>query len=115
MVPFSPGSNRGRADEFSYWLTEALTGRAAIRSAFIFGSVARNESRPADCDLALVVDVAPLSVEWADLKSWVQKTCQRFVATFGVPLSVVILNEAEVSELSAFFGDVCNLNLRPIE
>lgn len=87
------------------WLRNAISDVGCVRTAFVFGSVARNAVCPNDCDLALISDATPLSAEWAQLRDKIANIRRSFKYNFQFPLSVVILSEIELIELDYFFED----------
>ena len=87
-------------------LLEAFVSEAGVRSAWLYGSVARAEDTPAsDIDIALMTEG-----QRPDVVAAVRKTLQAMEDEFQIHISVVALTPADVAGLApdtGWWAEVC--------
>src|SRR5690606_31017723 len=90
--------------EVSSWLYQNLTARKSLVSeAIVFGSMAEGVLNPSDCDLLIVSRTEHSTEQWRELRGEISLWKEAFLATFGIPLSVVLLTPTERNELAGSF------------
>lgn len=70
--------------------------------AFVFGSIARNNPTPSDCDLFIVTPALPGSRLWTELKEMLEKNKSEFKVKFGINLNICVNTLQEYYEGSDF-------------
>ena len=87
------------------WLRTRISPSLPIEYRAIFGSVARGEATPNDCDVVCVSGAQPDGAEWAILRSEMAELSNSFYEEYGIRLSVVILTKCEWNENLYLFPD----------
>jgi predicted nucleotidyltransferase len=83
--------------------------RSDILKIAIFGSLARGECKPHDCDLLIITSARVESYSWEMLKYKIKKTKIDFIDFFKFPLNVILLTENEWQENKNFFQELYEL------
>ncbi len=82
---------------FRSWLLQHLPADGLVQ-AFIFGSVAKGQPNPKDCDLFLVTKHPAGSSDWLHLRCELADLRERFQVAHDLPLSIELLTSAEYLE-----------------
>jgi predicted nucleotidyltransferase len=69
--------------------------------AAIFGSVARRRPDPGDCDLLVVIDRPTDHGGWKAISAAKSDIRKRFLRTWKIPLTIMVLTREEASEKTA--------------
>lgn len=83
------------------FLSEYTDNKYCLLS-FIFGSVAKYEQRPNDCDLFWTTTACPDTEQWNEMKSIIFEMKKNFELEFGLQLNVCINTKDEFFEGSEF-------------
>ncbi len=95
------------------WLkTNLIKTPSSIVKAGIFGSVALDVITANDCDLYIVSAANPNSIEWWEVKNYLNEFKVKFYSTFEIPLNVVLFTVSEWEELKLFFTKNRPIKLR---
>lgn len=79
-----------------------------VNSAFIFGSIAKGNSIPNDCDLFLITSASTDNIEWKIFINNCNKLKQDFYARFSLKLNTTINTIGEFKEGSDFKNRILN-------
>lgn len=88
-------------EDYYLWLSTNLN-KENFSLGFIFGSVARNEKEPNDCDLFLVTKHKTNSELWKFMRNQNKTLKEKFYQNFNLELSIQLLTLDEFNEQSKF-------------
>lgn len=95
------------------WLkTNTQTHQTMIAKMGVFGSVARGEPKPNDCDLLIVPYHDPNHKNWNLLRLFLDQLTIQFKKQFALKLSIQVLNISEWNEMkNVFFTQIIMIEL----
>lgn len=95
------------------WLIFRLSEHSDyISKVAIFGSIARNASKPNDCDLLIVSPKNVDSEAWQSLQKRIKEIGTDFLSEFSLPLNAALLTEGEWIENQSIYKDLIQVKLK---
>jgi predicted nucleotidyltransferase len=92
-------------NDVTTWISVQLAAVASqVVFARLFGSVASGSRSPSDCDILIVSDADPESLEWRLLRTRLRDVSKAFRDQFSIQLSTTLLTPAELVSLDQYIA-----------